>query len=191
MTYETRQGFGCENTLDSNSFARRLSTHTVAKAARLSIPTHYTRAMSDSTEKCIAGLRKHYTTTNCVGFTDSQPPIFYWPHSLSGPVKTTNPWVKAHWYINVYLSIGYLCFVVYRTVQAYNDPNQTLDQQRYLVLMSVLYAFGTFYSSSTLFKCEEFIQFQRSHVKFVRDGETMKLAIIHLANTLMNLKYGT
>ena len=124
--------------------------------------------MSAWTKTCTAELSKYY---NKLPWLHSHP--FCWTHACAnGPEKSKNPWVKAHWYINAHLSIGYLCFVVCRTVEACNDPNQSLERQLYLVLMSVLYALETLYNTSMLCKCNSFIQFQRSHVKFLGDGET-------------------
>ena len=127
--------------------------------------------MSSPIEKCVPALRKYYGK---VPWLHSHP--FFWT-SANGPQKTANRWVKAHWYTNAYLAISYLAFLVYRTVEAYNYPSQTLDQQLYLLLMSVLHAFETFYSTSTLIKYDGFIQFQRSHLKLVREGMTIKKSL--------------
>ena len=111
--------------------------------------------MSPSIKECIPEVRKYYNKLPCL---NSHP--FSWPHSSPDrPVKTKNKFSKTDWHMNAYLAIGHLRFVVYRTVEACNDRNQTLEQQLYLALMSVLYAFGAFYSSSTLFKYDGFIQF--------------------------------
>ena len=117
-------------------------------------------------EKSIPVLKKYY---NKMPWLHAHP--YFWPESSSAPLKNTNPWVMIHWHMNVYLTIGYFGFVVYRTTQVFQDPKQTLDLKLYLLLVSAYYALGALFHSRNLVKSNVFIQFQRSHIKFVADGK--------------------
>ena len=121
--------------------------------------------MSVSIKNCAAELRPYY---HKLPWLHSHP--FCWPDSSSTPQLLTNPWAKVHVRINVVLNIGYFAFVVIRTVQAYRDPREILEQQLYLLLVSVMHAGVALYNSSMLLKGNDFIQFQRSYIKFAGNG---------------------
>ena len=114
--------------------------------------------------KCIPELRNHYTKSS---WLHAHP--FGWPTYSLAPFKTKNPWVTVHWYMNVTLAIIYFGFVVCRMLESYNDHSSSLDQKLYLVLLSVIYAAVVLFPFGMLLKSNDFIQFQRSHIKFIRD----------------------
>ena len=98
---------------------------------------------------------------------------YCWPETDIAPHRRTEPSVVLHFYANVGLAVTYLCFVAYRTRQAFCDPNPKLEQQLYLALMTSLYAFVVLCFYLPLCQPNEFIQFQRSHIKFISSGKVL------------------
>ena len=109
---------------------------------------------------------------------------FPWLHSNPYSLPATSPALevvrnqkaRAHWYLNVYLTIGYFGFVVFRTVQLYKDPTATLERQLHMTFMSVMYALVTFFNSVTLLQHTDNVLNMHSDTKFV--GADGKLQVV-------------
>ena len=99
---------------------------------------------------------------------------FRWPETDMAPHRRTEPSVLLHFYVNVGLAVAYLCFVLYRTQEVFCDPNPNLEQQLYMALMTSLYAFIVLCFYLPLCQPNEFIQFQRSHIKFISSGKVLQ-----------------
>ena len=108
---------------------------------------------------------------NKLPWTHGHP--FRWPETDIAPHRRTEPWVVLHFHINVGLAVAYLCFVLHRALEAYDDPNQKLEQKLHLALMTSLYAFVVLSFYLPLCQPDEFIQFQRSHIKFISNGKAL------------------
>ena len=133
--------------------------------------------MNLDSAKCVAELRKYYIA---LPWLHGHP--FSWPSGQLAPIKTTTVWVNVHWYINAELAIGYFGFVVYRNLQAYNDPSQTVQQRLYLMLICVMYACIALLNSGMLLRSSDFIQSQRSQIRLVRNGKQWEDVHSHLQN---------
>ena len=131
--------------------------------------------MSVATENCILELKKYYQK---LSWLHSHP--FTWPDDSLAPFIQKSSWVRVHWYTNTQLALGYFSFVAYRSGEAYNNPSHTLVLKLYLLFMTVLYALLAVCTSSTLLNNNQFIQFQCSHIKFVRDGINEVLGTVNV-----------
>lgn len=118
-------------------------------------------------EKCLPYLKKPF-----VNLARFRCHPYAWPADSIHPLKITNGWVQASFYLNFCLFAAYTAFVVWRTAEIWFNSTESFARKFYTATVAEIYLFAAVAYFSIVRTRDSYLPFLRSYISFLENSKS-------------------